>query len=999
MFDLDDIDAAFEELDARYLAGEAATYAHVWSLVVDAFAAINRHELPSTPPDFDNIDHRRGAAFAPGELMRYLRAGFELTPDLRVHIEAVHQLSELGAVITLVVHGTSQEGFDAEWRGVELLAIDRVEVFDEADIDAAIARFEELQPQRRTLENSASRAYERIQAYFAARDWDAMGQAMADNYYSDDRRRVLGAGVRHGRDAEIAGLRATADLGVTSLTSVAIAIRGDRLALCRTRGATSGADSFHTEVLSIVEIDADDRIAAVVVFDPDDIDAAFEELDARYLEGEAAAYAHTWSVITQVYAALNRHELPTRATNLVNADHRRGRAFLPGDLPAYIRATWDLAPDVRVYIEAVHRLSNRGAVMTHTYNGISQEGFDAEWREITMSTVDEDLVSRCEMFDEADLDAALARFDELDSQRPQPRNAASQVIERFQECFAARDWHAMAETLADDVSAEDRRAVVRAVTRRGRDTYAGDWQTFAEVGFTNITSTVIATRGERLVLSRHRVSRRDQQPHAFVVEVLAVVEIDGDDQVTTIVAFGPDDVDAALEELDARYLAGEAAAHSQTWSVIARARAALVRHELPRTTPDWVNVDHRRGIAFAPGDMTAYFRAGWDTEQDFSTYIEAVHRLNDVGAVFTQVGQGTTHEGFDAEWRIVEFMTVEGDLVSRAEFFDEADIDAAIARFDQLSRPAQRWKTRQAERTSASMTCFAARDWDALAEILADDISYEDRRRVVNAGLQQGRDAVIAEISAVAEVGVKNVTTDTIATRGERLALIRGRWAGHDPRPDAFHTDALDVVEIDGDGRVAARVVFDPDDIDAAFEELEARYLVGEGAAHAHTWSIITQAHAVFNRRELPAVAPDLFDHRPVVTVEAGDPTANIRAMWDLTPDLRLYIEAVHRLSDIGAVFTQVSHGTSQAGFEAEWRVVELVTVEDDLVKRGELFDEADIDDALARFDESAPRHHGDCRIRQANWPSASWRTTRHTTGTPWRKHWPTTFPPMIAVV
>ena len=31
----------------------------------------------------------------------------------------------------------------------------------------------------------------------------------------------------------------------------------------------------------------------------DELDAALEELDARYLAGEAAAHAHTWSVITR----------------------------------------------------------------------------------------------------------------------------------------------------------------------------------------------------------------------------------------------------------------------------------------------------------------------------------------------------------------------------------------------------------------------------------------------------------------------------------------------------------------------------------------------------------------------------------------------------------------------------------------------------------------------------------------------------------------------------
>ena len=68
------------------------------------------------------------------------------------------------------------------------------------------------------------------------------------------------------------------------------------------------------------------------MFDPDDIDAAFEELDARYLAGEAAAHAHTWTVIAQVQAAFNRHELPPTTADWVNIDHRRGRAFAPGDV-------------------------------------------------------------------------------------------------------------------------------------------------------------------------------------------------------------------------------------------------------------------------------------------------------------------------------------------------------------------------------------------------------------------------------------------------------------------------------------------------------------------------------------------------------------------------------------------------------------------------------------------------------------------------------------------
>ena len=50
-------------------------------------------------------------------------------------------------------------------------------------------------------------------------------------------------------------------------------------------------------------------------------------------------------------------------------------------------------------------------------------------------TVDGDLINRCELFDEADLDAAIARFDQLGRPTPRLENTASQVDERFQACF------------------------------------------------------------------------------------------------------------------------------------------------------------------------------------------------------------------------------------------------------------------------------------------------------------------------------------------------------------------------------------------------------------------------------------------------------------------------------------------------------------------------------------------------------------------------------------
>jgi hypothetical protein len=966
-FDLDDIDAAFAELDARYLAGEAAAHAHTWSVIANAYNLFNRRELFPTTPDWVNVDHRRGTSVAPDDLKAFIRASWADTPNSRIYIEAVHRLTEFGAVATSASHGSSQDGFEAEWREIGVTTVDgemisRTELFDEAGLDAALAEFDELSRPVPRLENAASQVYERFLASFGADDWDAISEMLAEDILNDDRRRVVSAGVRQGRDATIASMRAIADLGRFVNSSTVVATRGGRLVLSRERFSVEGErpDAVLAEVLGIVEIGAEGRIVARVVFDPDDIDAAFAELDSRYLAGEAAVHAQTWTLIARVFAAINRRELPELTPDWVNIDHRRGIAFEPGDMTAYIRAIWDDTPDVNVYIEAVHRLSDLGAVVTQAATGTSQQGFAAEWRAINISTVDGGLIHRCELFDETDIDAALARFAELHPQAPRLENAASRVFERFQAYFADRDWTAMAEILGESMCNDDRRRVVGAGVLHGRDTDITHMRAIADVGVTTITSTAIATRGERLVL-RRVVFGEHGGPEAFLAELLGIVEIDADNRIVARLSFDADDLDAAFEELDSRYLAGEAAAHTHTWSVVVEAFAAVNRHELPGLTPDWANIDHRRASAFAPGDMAAYTQATFEQLPDATFYVEAVHRLSDLGAVVTQAAHGTSQEGFEAEWREIGILIVEGDLLGRYELFDEADIDAALARFDILNRPAPRLDnaaSRMDERLKAS---FAARDWAATHEILAEDTSNDDRRRVVGAGPLHGRELNIADLQAIANVGTTVVTSTVIATRHERLALSRYRFSGRDPRPEAFHADMFGVVEINAENRIAARVWFDLDDLDAAFEELDARYLLGEAAAHSQTWSVTKSAYAAFNRRELPPTTPDWvnIDHRRGTAFAPGDAIPYIRSAWDVAPDINIHIQAVHRLSNLGAVVTFAAHGTSEDGFHAEWREITALTFEADLLNRCELFDEADLDAALAGFEEldrPAPR-------------------------------------------
>ena len=971
-FDPDDFDAAFEELDARYLAGEAAPYAEAWRTIMDGARTLNRHEPGAMTQRITAFaDHRR-IPFAAEDFGQATDELWALVPDARYRVAAVHALDTHGVVFNLVIEGTDAHGNELQWSTTDVISFVsgqvRLEVYEENDLDAALARFGELRSQARKLKNIASQVAERLLERFAAGDWDAIAEILADDFLSEDRRPVVGAGIRHGRDVEIASIRAGADLGGTNMTSPVIATRGARLILTRTHhsGRDQAPDAFRIDALAVVEIDAHERIAARIVFDPDDLERAFAELDARYLAGEAAAHAHTWFVIARGLAAFNRREMPGFTPDSVNIDHRRARGFAPGDLTAYIGATWDLAPDVSAYAEAVHRLSNLGAVFAHAVRGTSQDGFDAEWREICVATVEGDLINRIEMFDEEDIDAALAKFDELSRPAQQLENTASRMYDRFNAYLTVRDWDAMGEMVADDVFSDDRRRVVNAGLRRGRDVEIANMRAMADLGVREVTSSVIATRGERLALTRARVSGGDQQPEALSLEMLSLVEIDTDNRIAAGVLFDLDDIDAAFEELDARYVAGEAVEHSHTWSLIARTSAAFNRHVMPPTTPDWVNIDHRRVTAFAPGDMTPYMRATLDVAPDIKFYIEAVHRLSNLGAVFTQPGRGISHEGFEAEWRDIILMSIEGDQFNRCEIFDEADIEVALARFDELNRPTRRLENPASQVNNRFDACFAAHDWDAMEALLTDDTSTDDRRRVVNAGVRHGRDVEIESMRAVAEIGVTNATSVVIATREQRLALLRTRFSGRDQSAEGFYTEIVDIVEIDADNRITARVAFDPDDIDAAFEELDARYLAGEAAVYSRTWSVITGAHASLNRHELPSTTPDLvnIDHRRGTAFGPGELIAYVRAGWELHQNIRTHIEAVHRLSDIGAVFSWAGHGISQEGFEAEWRGINVVTVEGDLINRSEMFDESDLDAALAKFDSSRG-------------PRRRWRTPR----------------------
>jgi hypothetical protein len=176
----------------------------------------------------------------------------------------------------------------------------------------------------------------------------------------------------------------------------------------------------------------------------------------------------------------------------------------------------------------------------------------------------------------------------------------------------------------------------------------------APPGSVQMTAEPLSTKGSRLALVH--VCFRDAAfaGRPVTVDIIQIVDVDERGLLDYSVTFDGDDIDAAIAALDARYLAGEASPYANTWTAVVGTYAALNRHEIP-AAPNWINVDHRRGTTVATGDIATSIRATWDVAPHISRSIEAVHRLDNFGAVDTHTACGTSRDGFAAEWRRSHF--------------------------------------------------------------------------------------------------------------------------------------------------------------------------------------------------------------------------------------------------------------------------------------------------------------------------------------------------------
>src|SRR5262249_10584296 len=147
-----------------------------------------------------------------------------------------------------------------------------------------------------------------------------------------------------------------------------------------------------------------------------------------------------------------------------------------------------------------------------------------------------------------------------------------------------------------------------------------------EMRSSRFTEESVATRGDRLVLGRWLLEAFDGDGGPSEIEFLQVTEVDDHGAAITVVAFDPDDLDAAHAHLHALDLAGEAAPYARTWEFalgFGRAIAARDWEQLAAAfVPDFVVEDHRPVgplKSFSADQYVASVRALFDLRPD-TTY-------------------------------------------------------------------------------------------------------------------------------------------------------------------------------------------------------------------------------------------------------------------------------------------------------------------------------------------------------------------------------------------
>ena len=150
-----------------------------------------------------------------------------------------------------------------------------------------------------------------------------------------------------------------------------------------------------------------------------------------------------------------------------------------------------------------------------------------------------------------------------------------------------------------------------------------------------------------------------------------------------------DQLDAALDELEDRYVIGEGAPHESTIRMLRETAHARRSRDIEAIealcAPGFTVIDHRR-IGYGTMDADA-MRTAQQARIDQTTDDQSLHRWREIrgDVVFAELATvGTTPDGNEYEWSFLVIWQLGAAGWIRLEMFDLEDPDA-VRRFDELT--------------------------------------------------------------------------------------------------------------------------------------------------------------------------------------------------------------------------------------------------------------------------------------------------------------------------
>ena len=980
-FDEHDLDAAIDELDQRYAAGEGAEHLDLLRPIVAFYRAIRGEQADGgrdlMAPGFEYVD-RRPLGFGRGD-RDYFVTGMRsfgavgMTDATEIN-RTVHVSGRALLVVQSVVR-TNEQASEYEWTDATLLALDasdrvhRVEHFALDDWGLALARLDEVgrgETRTPSPRNSAVRQAERLVACFNARDFDGARLLIANDFARFDRRHGVSAPTADGPDAYMDAARAWYDVGFDELILEPLAVRGESLLL--SRGGYRATDGREVMFLVVYELDDDGLIARGTHFDEDELASALAELDTRYLAGEGAAHLDVLLAGLAFYEATRRDDFDALremvAPDYAWVDHEL-IGFGGGDVEHFIatsRTRRQVASDGVRIIRSV-AVEGRALLVVVESTQITEHG--NEYTAVSCILLAVDAANRpwcTEYFDETQYAQAQARLRELAAPASASftiENAATRVAIRYSEVWAPDRLDDLRDFIAPGIVRVDRRSIIGAPATDGRDAFAGSVRALAEVGYTRASYEPLAVRGERLCLGRNTY-RNDE---GFTTQYLALLEIDAGDRMVYVANFDEADVAAAVAELDARFVAGEGARHGVVMQSLNDAMRALEGGDWDaaraQMTPDCIVQDHRQ-FGFPLLDRDGFIEILGEYATLDHSYVIAMLRFDEQAALATIVNRAIDTAGGEVEWVFHSVNLVDASGRSRRmEFFAADEFAAASERLHELATPAPTLLTNETVRRLAVYNAaFATRDWARLANLFADDVVNDDRRSTVSSGVTEGRAAMVDLVRGLADVGFTSVEQLPIAVRGEQLALVRRIWHND----DGLDLSLLSTMETDGDSRFTRSVLWNDDNLAAALAELDTRYFTGEGAAYAEMALVAARFGAAVRRDDFDAMrelmTPDFVavDHRPLgygrgdreYLINASRTRTQVSAdgipvnrMITCERDGLLLVQEENRITEHGGEYGTIS-------------CIVIVVDASQRLSRTEYFPEEEYERALARLHELA---------------------------------------------